>query len=175
MQRQKLFLPNGAWPLVLWIVFAVFYAAYFYSEREASIEHYQYVISRIPSVVLYGSGTAKTLEQYAVSYGGFLGIALGGISFLFSYIMLGIASIVRLTSRKFGAMLTFLIATIPLTSIAYTIHSEPAGRTAISAIVFDFVRDPLWYSSLFITGVIILLLILSFVYGNASNQSKTNV
>lgn len=165
MQRNTLFIPSAVWPVILMVLFAGIYAGIFFTQRAGYLEQYQYTVSRIPSVMLYGSSMATTLQQYGMTYGGFIGLGVGLIFLVMSYLLFGIFALVRLTKQLFGAMLAFLIAILPIDALAYLVHFQPRARTAISSALENFVGSPLWITSVSITVVIVLLFILSFFYG----------
>lgn len=157
---------------MLWLVFSGCYAILFFLNREAFIEHYQYTVSRIPSVMLYGSSMVSVLENYGSTYGGFLGIAIGLIYLVLAYIALGLFALIRLLKLKFGAMLALLIAMAPIDIVAYLVQFQPSQRTAISSALANFVGMPFWYTSIITTAIIALLFILSFFYGTSTTTTQ---
>lgn len=174
MQRNKLFIPSALWPVVFMVLFAGVYAGIFFTQRAGYLEHYQYTVSRIPSVMLYGSGMVTTLQQYGMTYGGFVGLGVGLIFLVMSYLLFGIFALVRLTKQSFGAMLAFFIAILPIDALAYLVHFQPHERTAIASALENFVGTPLWITSVSITVVIVLLFILSFFYGKTPSAPEAN-
>ncbi len=174
MQKSKFLIPTGLWPLVIWLFFSGCYAGLFFLNRSAFIEHYQYTVSRIPSVMLYGAGMVNQLETYGSTYGGFLGIAIGLVYLILAYISLGIFALIRVLKTRVGAMLALLIATLPIDALAYSIQFQPQQRTAISSALSNFVGMPFWYTALAITSSLTLLLILSFFYGTSATTTQTN-
>lgn len=172
MTPQKSFLSSAVWPVILFVVFAGVYAALFYSQRAALIESFDYHVSRIPSIVLYGSDMAATLKGYSVSYGGLVGAGFGLAYLVVAYVFFGLFSLLRLTQMRFGAMLAFLLALIPFDVLAYVMYSEPLPRTAISTAVDSFVRLPFWYASLAATSLAAILFIVSCAYAKPSSVSK---
>ncbi|MBI5654461.1 hypothetical protein HZC53_02295 [Candidatus Uhrbacteria bacterium] len=171
MSSPKPFLKSALLPVLAFIVMAGAYAAVFYIFKAQSLKDFADVISKVPSIRLFGSGTVGTVMAYFPTYGALAGLVFGLLNLILAYILLGLFAIVRLTKLAFGVTLSLLLSLVPFAFLGWGLVYSSNTNTALAAGIVYFVGRPLWYASLITLGFAFVLFLLSFKYGQPKSQA----
>jgi len=164
---KKPALRSATWPFIMSLVTAASFVALFYAFKSSAASSFDATIAALPSVKIFGSGSANTIRGYFVTYGALAGVIFGLLYAILSYVTLGIFAIVRLTKTPFGVTSCCLLSSLPFVWLGYAMSNQSNKNTAIAAGAVFFLGAPLMYAGLVVAGVSLVLFALSFKYGKA--------
>lgn len=159
-------------PLLACVLLASLYAVAYLALKQTGMDSFEYVVKRIPSVKLYGMGTATELQEYAKTWGAVVGVALGVVAMIVGYILYGIAAIIRLTKFPWVASLISILSISPFMILGYILDNT-TPHTAISAALVYFIGTPIWYGALGTIAILFVLFLLSFRYATPASAPAT--
>lgn len=170
MSDKKPFLKSALLPVLMFLVMAGAYAAFFYAFRTQSSKDFMDAVQKVPSIRLFGSSAVEQVKMYFPAYGALAGLVFGLLELILAYVLLGLFAIVRLTKLAFGTTLSLLVSVIPFAILGWGVLYSSNTNTAVSAGIVYFVGRPLWYASLVALGCAFVLFLLSFKYGQTKSQ-----
>jgi len=165
---KKPALRSATWPFILCLVMAIAFVVFFYAFRSSAKTAFDLTVAAIPSVRLFGSGSADTVRGYYLTYGALAGAILGLTYVILGYVLLGLLAIIRLTKQPFGVALSGLLAALPFVWLGYAITNQSNKFTPIATGAVLFIGRPLLYAASVTALFAAVLFVLSFKYGKTA-------
>jgi hypothetical protein len=167
---KKPFLFSGKIVFVAFVLSAIIFAAIFIPLKTSLIASYDENIKSIPTIQDPLSGNAGQVRNYTSTYGALAGLALGLVLLIFTAVLYIFFAVARLTKLKISAPLALLIGSAIILVWSYNLVYDTPHFTAISSGIVLILGLPIYYTSIVLTGMFLILTIFSVIPG--INNSK---
>lgn len=161
--NKKLFLYAAKQLYLFPLLFAVVYAIIFYLRKDSALQEFDALIAQVPSLVRFGSNAISVVTEYFPKFGALGGIVFALIQMILASVLYLIMKIVRLSKWKLAVPLALILALLPLAFFGHNMVFVSARFTALPSGIIQFVGYPLWYASLIIGVLLILILVYGFL------------
>ena len=141
------------------LLFAVIYAVIFFVRKEATMQEFNMLMNEVPSLVRFGSSAISVVTEYFPKFGALGGVVFALVQMIVAAVIFLIMKIVRLSKWKLTVPLALFLALLPLAFLGHNMVFVSNRFTALSSGIILFVGYPLWYASLALGTLLILILL----------------
>lgn len=163
---KKSFFFSGKMFAVMPLVFTGLFAIMFLLHKETALSDFGQLMQTVPAIRNFGMDTAYKMQDIWTKYGVFVGIGIALIGLIFSLIFALILKIFKLGRFNFSIPLALILGFLPFVLFGHNLIFESARGTAVSGSIVIFLGYPLWYAGLIFSGILVLILIWSFLNKN---------
>lgn len=111
----------------------------------------------------YGMGSATSVETIFIKYGLFMGIGVGLIIMILSYILYGILALVRLTKFKLTNLILNFLAYLFMLIFGFELVFLENRYTTLANAIIAYIGYPLFYTSIIVLIFITTFIVLSII------------
>ncbi len=151
------------------IFFMIVYVIFFYLNKASASLEFEQLIKDVPAIGKYGFKMIERVKKYFPTYGALTGVILGIFYMIWSGIIYLIFKIIRLSKWRVGAILTLIIGIIPFILFGGDMVYFSTRFTALSSGIILYLGYPLWYTSL-ILGILLILLFFKGLFTKISTK-----
>ena len=164
-KHSKKIYQKGISILILFLIFSAIFFVFFQMNKTNAKETYSKYNSASLAIKNYGMGSASTVENIFIKFGSLIGICLGLIIMIITYILYGILALVRLTKLKLTNLILNFSTYLLLLLFGIELVYFENRYTTLGNAVISYIGYPLMYTSIIIelslVGLIIFIMLRS--------------
>ncbi|MFA5990810.1 MAG: hypothetical protein WC794_01015 [Candidatus Doudnabacteria bacterium] len=149
--------------------FVLFYIYYFTTDKEVFRAEFLTAAAKVPSIRNYAVSARTEMPKFFSTYGVYIGIGLGILSWLMSLLLLGLLKLVRLAKYGFAKILVLVLVYGAYLALAIELLYYEKRYSALALGIIFYVGGPLYsaaLATLILVGSIFLLQIVKKIFKN---------
>lgn len=150
---------------VAFLVFSIVFALSFIINGSDLEKDFLLAISKVPSIRNFGSGTALTIKELALTWGPLVGLGLGLVAWIISLVYLGIIKLIRLAKYNLISMAGLILIYGAYLALAIELIYFETRYSAITIGIIIFVGYPLFHSAIATLALIIIIYLMTMLFG----------
>ena len=149
---------------LVFVGFVIFYTFFYYFEKTTLEKEFLTATSLVPSIRNYGSSGVSQMQNIFHTWGLFIGLGFGLISWFVSLILFGLLKIVRLAKYSWTHLIMLLIVYSAYFAFATELLYYENRFSAMAISIIFFVGYPLYYASIAALVLIFIIYLLPAIF-----------